>query len=107
MREGVSLLQFQAYDEYLPRPVPAVLAVNRPLRPGALPAHLLVVGVAHVPLLVVEVDKHLLGPPLDHILQAATCNRPAAKMILFLPLFYGISAPPRPNLHAPSGEEEH
>ena len=55
-----------------PVPAPAVLAIDNPLGPGALSPNLLVIGVARVPLLVVEVDVHLLGPALDHILQPST-----------------------------------
>ena len=45
---------------HLPGPVPAVLAVDHLLSPGALAARLQVVRVAQVPRLVVEVDVHLV-----------------------------------------------
>ena len=45
---------------HLPRPEPAVLAVDHLLSPGALAARLQVVRVAQVPRLVVEVDVHLV-----------------------------------------------
>ena len=44
-----------------------------------VPSHLLVIRVAHVPLLVVEVDVHLLGPALHHILQPPACVRPVER----------------------------
>ena len=79
MSARISIAETIFIKIYLPGPVPAVLAVDHPLRPGSLPPHLLVVGVAHVPLLVVEVDVHLLRPPLDHVLQPATCMRPVER----------------------------
>ena len=44
-----------------------------------VPSHLLVIRVAHVPLLVVEVDVHLLGPALHHILQPPAGVRPVER----------------------------